>query len=149
MTVIEELGKDAHHRLLLEQQRTEVEQLQQQVALVLLLQRGQLLNATPGLGILMGDVVVDALVADDGTRLQRRSQHQPLQRAAAAQSHIDLPRRKRLVGIDDGAVERQSLTLVDGNGPCQAQGVLPERALHLGLNLARLRVQRVAGVLPL
>ena len=38
---------------------------------------------------------------------------------------------------------------MDGDGPCQSQGQLPEGALHLGLNLARLLVQRVAGVLPL
>ena len=38
---------------------------------------------------------------------------------------------------------------MNGDGPCQPQGVLREAALHLGLNLARLGVQRVAGVLPL
>ena len=56
MTVVEELGKDAHHRLFQIEDGAEVEELHQQIALVLLLEHWQLLNATLGLVLLLRDV---------------------------------------------------------------------------------------------
>ena len=69
MAVIEELGKDAHHRLLQSKNGTEVEELHQQMALILLLEQRQLLDAALGLRLLLSYVVVYALVVDDGTCL--------------------------------------------------------------------------------
>ena len=122
--------------------------MEQQVTLVFLLQGGQLLDAALGLGFLLTDVAVDALVVDDGVPVQRLGQRQSLQCAATAQGHIHLARGERLTSIDDGMVEGQALTFVDGDGPCQSQGVLGEGALHLGLYDACFGVQRVAGVFP-
>ena len=148
MTVVEELSEDAHHGLLQGKDGAEIEELQQQVALVFLFEQGQLTDAALSLVLLLGNVRVDPFVVDDGTRLQGRCQQQTFEGAAAAQGHIHLTGCETLVGIDDGVVEGQSLTLMDGDGPGQSQGQLPEGALHLGLNLACLLVQRVAGVLP-
>ena len=46
-------------------------------------------------------------------------------------------------------VEGEALTLVDGDGPGQAERELPELALHLGFYLAGLVVDFIAHVLPL
>ena len=149
VAVIEILVEEAHHRLFKVKDGAKVEELQKKVALVFLFEQGQLLNAPFCLALLMCDVVIDALVAHDGSRVERFGKHKAFERAAAAQGNIDLSRRKTLVGIDDCAVEGEALTLVYRDGPSQTQGQLLERSLHLRLYFPRLFVQGVARVLPL
>ena len=76
-------------------------------------------------------------------------QHYAFKCAAAAQRHIHLSGCKRLSGIDDGMLEGESLALVDGDGPCQPQGILLKGALHLGHDFLGLRIEHIFGVLPL
>ena len=45
-------------------------------------------------------------------------------------------------------VEGESLAFVDGDGPCQAQGILAEGALYLRFYLLGLLIDLVGGVLP-
>ena len=146
---IEELHDDTPQVFLAIQDVLEVKQFHQQMAVVFVLQRRQLFNAALCGLLLVRYVAVHTLVADDGLRGNLRGQHHTLQRLATAQGHIHLPGGKRQAGIDDGPFEGQSLTLMDGDGPRQPQGQLRELPQHLGLNLARHVVQRVAGILPL
>ena len=145
----EKLGHESYHRLFGLEERVEVEELQQQVALVLLAQQRQLGDALLRGLLLMGYVALHALVVDDGAGLYGRGQEEAFQRATAAQGDVDLSRGERLGSVDDDVVERQALALVDGDGPGQAQGQLAEGALHVGLDGARLGVDGVAGVFPL
>ena len=120
--MVEELGKDAHHRLFQIEDGVEIEELHQQVALVLLLEHRQLLDAALGLVFLLGDVRIDTLIVDDGASVQGRGKHQSFERTAAAQGDIHLTWSKRLISVNDGAVEGQALTLVNGDGPRQSEG---------------------------
>ena len=149
MTAIEILGKDAYHGLFVEQQVAEVEQLEQQLAMVFLLQHGQHADAAARIVVLPDDIGIYIVVVDDGILGNGRRQHQPFERAAAAQRHIHLSGGKRHAGIDDSPLERQSLTFVNGDGPRQAQRILAEGADAIGFYLACLLVQFVLGVLPL
>ena len=74
MTMVEELSEDAHHGLLQGKDRAEIEELQQQIALVFLFEQGQLTDAALSLVLLLGNVRVDPFVVDDGMRLQGRGQ---------------------------------------------------------------------------
>ena len=56
-----------------------------------------------------------------------------LERGAAAQGHIDLTMGKGApADVDDHLFKGLALTLVDGNGPGQLQGILGEGAHRLG-----------------
>ena len=55
---------------------------------------------------------------------------------------------KGIVDVEHGMVEGQALALVYRDGPCQAQGVLREGALHLFPDFLGLLVDDVARVLP-
>ena len=126
----------------------EVEELEQQLPIVFLFQLWQLTDALLGLFLLMADIVLHALVGDDGAGLDRSRKHHSIERTATAEGDIHLSGGEGEVGIDDGVIEGEALTLVDGNGPRQSQGQLAELALHLGLYLSRLRVQLILCILP-
>ena len=53
-----------------------------------------------------------------------------------------------MTGIDDGALERETLALVNGDGPCQPKRILAEDALYLGLYLVCLGIDGIVGVFP-
>ena len=105
-------------------------------------------DALAGLFFLVADIAVNSFVGNDGACLDGRRKHHSIEVFATTQRHIDLSWCEREVGIDDGPLEGQTLTLVDGDGPGQPQGQLVELSLNLRLNLAGLRVQLVLGVLP-
>ena len=117
MTAQEVLGHQAQHRVFGIEQRTEVEQLQEQLPFVLLPQRRQLGNTLAGRFLLVGNVAVDALVVDDGSRFYGGGQHQSFERTAATQCDVHLAWGKRHVGINHCVVEGLSLTLVDSDSP--------------------------------
>ncbi len=96
----------------------------------------------------MLDVRVDAFVVDDGVGWDLRGEHHAFEGLTTAQGDIYLSWGKRQTGVDDGALEGEALTLVDGDGPRQSQGQLRELTQHLCLYFACLWIQRVASVLP-
>ena len=147
-SIVEVLDEQSAEVFLLIDDGGEVEQIEQQAPIELLLQHWQLGDALPGCFLLIIDVLAHALVVDDSSCLDGRGQLQAFQRATAAQRHVHLPGSKRLVSIDDGMLERQSLALVNCDGPCQPQRQLSEGALNVGFQLARLGIQRVFRVLP-
>ena len=55
---------------------------------------------------------------------------------------------KRTTHVYYGLVECQALTLMNGDGPCQLQGVLPEGALYLLGDFFRLFIQGITGIGP-
>ena len=118
------------------------------MAVELVFQHGQLMDALLCGLLLVADVVVNAMVVDDGARLDGSSQLQSFKGSASAQGHVDLTRGKRHVGVDDGVVEGKSLTLVYGDGPRQSQGQLREGSQHVGFQFATHGVKRVLGILP-
>ena len=96
----------------------------------------------------MADVAVHPLVGNDGTCLDGRRKHHSIEVFASAEGYINLSWSEGEIGIDDGPLEGETLTFVDGDGPGQSQGQLVELSLNLRLNLAGFRVQLVLGILP-
>ena len=96
----------------------------------------------------MADIVLHALVGDDGAGLNRSRKHHSIEGSATAEGDIYLSWGERKVGVDDGAVEGEALALVNGDSPGQSQGQLAELALHFGFYLSRLRVQLILCILP-
>ena len=78
--MIEEFSEDAYHRLLQVKYGTEVEELKQEEALVLLLEHRQLPDAALSFTFLPGNVSIDALVVDDGISFQRCGKHKAFER---------------------------------------------------------------------
>ena len=138
----------ATHPFLFLEQVGEVEQFAQLLSEILFSELRQQLNAALRLLFLPCYVCVDTCVVDNGPLRDAAGQHQPFERFASAQGYVNLSGGKREAGIYDGALKGESLAFVNGDGPCQSQGILAERALHLGFNLLCFFVEHVFGVLP-
>ena len=128
-------------------QRLETEQFGQQAQEISLLQGSKLFFSRPPLTSLPRKGG-HRLVIDDSFGRDGCAQHQPLQRAAPTQGHISLPMSKGSPHIDDGFIKRQPLTLMNGNGPSQLQGILPEGTLYLFRNFLRLFIESITGIGP-
>ncbi len=99
--------------------------------------------------LLRVEIRVDGVVALDRRFRQGAFEHKPLERAASRQGHVGLPVGECQRGVDDGAVERQALALVDGYGPGRLEGNLAEHAVDLAHHLVALGLDDEADVLPL
>ena len=89
------------------------------------------------------------VVVDDGGRCEGSAEYHALQGTAAAQCHVHLSVGKGVACIYDGVVERQTLTLVYGDGPCKAHGKLAEHTFHLFGDLHGILVKSIPAVGPL
>ena len=78
-----------------------------------------------GRWLLFGDVLGETehgAVLDDGGRRNRRAEHESFERFATREGHIRLTVGESPLHVDDGALEGEALTLVDGDGPSGAEG---------------------------
>src|SRR5690606_7265011 len=76
-------------------------------------------------------------------------QHQSIKARTPAQCHIHLSRSKRLPRIDDRLLKSETLTLVNGDGPGEAQRKLKKSAESFLLEFLRTLVYRVTNIQPL
>ena len=129
-------------------ERVEVEQFEQQVAVI---SPAPPLEFRP-VGSFGRHPLAEPLhgrIADDAALVERRTEHEPVQTAAPAQRDIDLPVRKRRGGIDHGPVESKTLTFVDRNRPGRPQRILHEPSFDPFGNLFRVGVDHVFRIRPL
>ncbi len=133
--------------LQLAQQGPERKQLKQRLLLELLPGGLQRL----GSGLVFFNVArksLDGSVADDAGRRKRIAEHEPFQRAAAAQGHVHLAVGKSGIGVNDGFVKGEALAFVNGDGPGQLQRILTENAGYRFLNFFCSFVQYVFKIAP-
>ena len=60
----------------------------------------------------------------DTMRLNTGEEDQSFQRSETAEGNINLAGRERGACIDDGFFKSEALAFVNGDGPCQSNGVL-------------------------
>ena len=80
--------------------------------------------------------------------VELRDEDEPLGTAKTGEGYVGLARGEDRLEVDGRPLEGQSLALVYGDGPGQAQRVVPEGADDLGLHVPRLLVEAVALVVP-
>ena len=107
-------------------------------------------------GTVDGGAVVEAFGEADNLRTHEYIgtadglfQLDAFQRGAAAEGYVCLPTGKHAAGkVDDYPAEGQPLALVDGDGPCQAHGILCKGSQFFLFNLFLFFVVFVADVSP-
>ena len=102
-------------------------------------------------GLMPGDLVgvlFDRAVVDERFSAEGAAEHEPFERLAAAQCHVNLPVGEGGACIDDGFFEGEPLAFMDGNRPGGFEGILPEGAGHGFGDFPGLLVQGVFDVLP-
>ena len=119
------------------------------MAIVFFFQLGQLFDTLTCLLFLTTDITLHPFVSDDGTGLNGSRKHHSIERFATTKGYIYLTRSKREAGINYGSLEGQTLTLMNGDGPCQTKWQLTELALYFRLNDSCLWVQLILCILPL
>ena len=87
-------------------------------------------------------------VDDDGFARDGSGEHEPFKCLEAREGHVGLAVGKGVGHVEDGAVEREALALVDGDGPGQFDGILFEFSVNDLFEFSGLLVERIACVLP-
>ena len=129
-------------------QAREIKHFNEQRAMIFLFQVRQHRNTLLRFYLLISHIMLHIIIPYYRTLTNSRRQHQALKTATTAQCHIHLTGSKRAASIDDGTIESQSLTLMNGYCPSQTQRILLKLSEHLSLYLLSLLVHRVALVLP-
>ena len=104
-----------------------------------------------GRGLLFGDMLGETehgAVLDDGGRRNGGAEHETFERFATREGHIRLTVGESALHVDDGALEGEALTLVDGDGPCGAEGILREGAVDHFLDLIGTLIEDVSRIVP-
>ena len=129
-------------------ERAEVEQFAHHRQIVVALQLLYLSLARRVLNGVRG-VFVHSLITYDSRLWQRRTEHHAFECAATRERHVCLSVGEGALHVDDGVVERKTLTLVNGDSPSRLHGELREGSFHLLAYLVGLLVEHVARVVPL